>query len=192
MQVCRCIGLGGTTAGSQGRKPLGNLLRLRVLCRPSGARLLGRWRSRGLRPWLSTLAPPEPEHATPRTNATPVAPATPADSSCVGQECIGRSPCSAGGGSCQPRSPAGRGADRYKAIPQIQEYRFSPGGTRVGSQGRKPLDDDILEQQSPGGGTDCGKHRMGAADPYTRPRRQCRASLARCHTNPGTDRLVVG
>ncbi len=37
------------------------LLPLRAFCRPSGAWLLGRLRSRGLRPWLPTLAPPEPE-----------------------------------------------------------------------------------------------------------------------------------
>ena len=39
---------------------------LRVLYRPFGAWLLGRSCSRGFRPWLPTLAPPEPEELTHR------------------------------------------------------------------------------------------------------------------------------
>ena len=35
------------------------------------------------------------------------------------------------------------------------EWAIRPEGTTVGSQGRKPLDSGILEQQSPGGATDC-------------------------------------
>ncbi len=45
----------------------------------------------------------------------------------------------------------------------------SPKGTKVGSQGRKPLDSDTREQQSPGGATENGKRRVGTAHHSVRP-----------------------
>ena len=104
---------------------------LRVFCRPSGARLLDRSRSRGLRPWLPTLAPSEPESATPARYATPTQHAT----------------------SAQHTTP----------------QPGSPKGTTVGSQGRKPLDSDTLEQQSPGGAKEDHKRRIGTAHQSDRP-----------------------
>ncbi len=86
------------------------------------------YKSEGLRPWLRTLAPSEPESATPVQSAT----------------------CAT----------------------------FRPKGTTVGSQGRKPLDSDTLEQQSPGGAKEDGKRRMGAA--Y----QDCRVGIAHQSVRP--------
>ncbi len=55
--------------------------------------------------------------------------------------------------------------------------QLSSEGTTVGSQGRKPLDNGISEQQSPSGAVDYGKNGMGAAANPPDPRGCVSANL---------------